>query len=160
MAESNGTYQPGWGDKKHHHHHHYHDSRADERNKGLGGALRMKDKQVYYGVMTALICVALFGIFKLGQLIVREIKALPMDTPETEMTVDELRIHKAEEQDAILYADSLAQAYNIDSMRRNVQIETTPVYRPPRKNDEWYITRREWKDIWKKWKIWKKGQNE
>ncbi len=160
MAESNGTYQPGWGDKKHHHHHHYHDSRADERNKGLGGALRMKDKQVYYGVMTALICVALFGIFKLGQLIVREIKALPMDTPETEMTVDELRIHKAEEQDAILYADSLAQAYNIDSMRRNVQIETTPVYRPPRKNDEWYITRREWKDLWKKWKIWKKGQDE
>ena len=160
MAESNGTYQPGWGDKKHHHHHHYHDSRADERNKGLGGALRMKDKQVYYGVMTALICVALFGIFKLGQLIVCEIKALPMDTPETEMTVDELRIHKAEEQDAILYADSLAQAYNIDSMRRNVQIETTPVYRPPRKNDEWYITRREWKDLWKKWKIWKKGQDE
>jgi len=45
-------------------------------------------------------------------------------------------------------------------MRRNVQIETTPVYRPPRKNDEWYITRREWKDLWKKWKIWKKGQDE
>ncbi|MBQ3716826.1 MAG: hypothetical protein II901_00350 [Paludibacteraceae bacterium] len=159
MAESNGTYQPGWGEKKKHHHHHY-ESRSKERNRGLGGALRMKDKQVYYGVMAALIGVALFGLFKLGQLVVSEIKAMPMDNPETEMTVDELRIHKAEEQDAMLYADSLAQMYNIDSIRHHVQIETTPVYRPPRKNDEWYITRREWKDIWEKWKIWKKGQNE
>ena len=160
MQSTEKTYQPGWGEKKKHHHHHHYESRSTERNRGLGGALRMKDKQVYYGVMTALICVAIFGIYRLCALFIREIKAMPMDDPQAEMTVDELRIHKAEEQDALLYADSLAQAYNLDSMRRNVQIETTPVYRPPRRSDEWYITRREWKDIWRKWKIWKKNKNE
>ena len=48
--------------------------------------------------------------------------------------------------------DSLAHEYSVDSIRRNVQIETRPVYRPPRKEDKWYITQREWKEIWKDWK--------
>ena len=159
MAEGN-TYQPGWDDakkKKHHHHHHI---GPNERNRGLGGALRMKDKQAYYGLMTAIIAGVCVGLFFLIRLIVREIQAMPNDDPTTEMTVDELRIHKVEEQDALLYSDSLAQAFNVDSLRRNVQIDTRPVYRPPRKKDEWYITRREWKEIWHNLQIWKKSKDE
>jgi hypothetical protein len=89
---------------------------------------------------------------------VHEIKAMPNDDPAMERTVDELRIHKADEQDALLYSDSLTQAYHLDSLKRNVQIETRPVYRPPRRENTWYITQREWKEIWKTFKIWKKNK--
>lgn len=157
MAEDGKTYQPGWGEKKHHHHHHH--VHPSEKNRGFGGALRMKDKQAYYGLMAILIALVLVGIFFLVRLIVKEVRAMPMDDPNTEMKVDELRIHKVEEQEALQAADSLAQAYQLDSVR-HVQVETTPVYRPPKREDTWYITQREWKDLWKKWKIWKKGKEE
>lgn len=159
MASEENTYQPGWDEakrKKHHHHHHG----PNEHNRGLGGALRMKDKQAYYGLMCVLIVAALIGLFFLIRLIVREIKAMPNDDPTTEMTVDELRIHKVDEQDALLYSDSLTQAYNLDSLKRKVQIDTRPVYRPPRKESAWYITKREWKEIWRTFKIWKKNKDE
>ena len=149
-------YQPGWGEKKKHHHHHRYDRSSIERNRGFGGALRMRDKQAYIGLMIVLGVVALTGIVMLFKTIRDELRAIPNDDPETELKVDELRIHKAEEQDALLLGDSLAQAYNVDSMRHNVQIETRPVYRPPRKNNEWYLTQREWKSIWKNYKIWKR----
>ena len=84
------------------------------------------------------------------------IREIPKDDPTTEIDVDILRIRKADEQDAKLYADSLAQQYNLDSMKRQVQIETRPVYRPPRKENTWYITEREWKSIFKNYRIWKR----
>lgn len=116
----------------------------------------MRDKQAYIGLMIVLGVVAIAGIVQLYKLIRDEFRAIPNDDPTTEMSVDELRIHKADEQDALLLSDSLAQAYNVDSLRHNVQIETRPVYRPPRKNNEWYLTQREWKSIWKNYKIWKR----
>ena len=89
---------------------------------------------------------------------------MPHDDPTTEMKVDELRIHKVDEQDALQFGDSLAQVYLVDSSAiRHVQIETRPVYRPPRKENEWYITKREWKAIWKDFKVWRwnrKRENE
>jgi hypothetical protein len=39
-----------------------------------------------------------------------------------------------------------------------VQIDTRAVYRPPRRENEWYITKREWKDIWRTIKRWKQSQ--
>lgn len=157
MAEDGKTYQPGWGEKKrHHHHHHHHSSGSTEKNRGYGGAIRMKDKQAYYGIMCVIICAAIYGLFRLGQVIVKEVKAMPLDDPTTERKVDELRIHKAEEEDALLVSDSLAQAQNLDSIRKKVQIETRPVYRPPRRENEWYITMREWKEMWQELKDWRK----
>ena len=149
------TYQPGWGEKKQHHSHQY-NHRTKERNRRLGGALRMKDKQAYYGLMIVLLAVLAFGAYELIMLFVNEWRAMPHDDPATEVQVDELRIHKAEEQDALLLGDSLAQQLNVDSIRRQVQIETRPVYRPPRREDKWYITQREWKDIWRTFKNWRK----
>ena len=143
------TYQPGWGEKEKHHHHHTHRS----TNNRMGGWLRMKDKQAYYGLMLLVVAVVGFGAYKLVKMFVDELRAMPNDDPATEMKVDELRIHKAEEQDAILLGDSLAQAYNVDSLKRNVQIETRPVYRPPKREDKWYITKREWKKIWEEFKV-------
>ena len=113
----------------------------------------MRDKQAYYGLMCAIILVLAFGAYKLIRLAVSELKAMPNDDPTTEMNVDELRIRKVEEQDALLLGDSLAQAYNVDSMKHTVQIETRPVYRPPRREDKWYITKREWKRIWEDYKV-------
>lgn len=157
MAEER-TYQPGWDEAKHKKRHHHHHVGPNERNRGLGGALRMRDKQAYYGMVVVLVMGILIGLFFLVRFVVEEIKAMPNDDPTTEMAVDELRIHKAEEQDALLYSDSLTQAYNLDSLKRKVQIETRPVYRPPRRENTWYITQREWKDIWNTFKIWKKNK--
>lgn len=78
---------------------------------------------------------------------------MPFDNPDEEIQVDVLRINKVEEEKALLLSDSLAQAYNLDSIKRKVQIETVPVYRPPRKENKWYITKKEWKDIWQNIKI-------
>ena len=127
-----------------------------KRNRGLGGALRMRDKQAYYGLLVVIIAVLGFGAYKLIRLAASELRAMPNDDPDMEMSVDELRIHKAEEQDAILMGDSLSQQYNLDSIKRKVQIDTRPVYRPPRKNDEWYITKKEWKSIFKNYRIWRR----
>ena len=152
MSEGS-TYQPGWGEKhKHHHHHHPHSS---HHTNTWGGWMKMRDKQAYYGLMLVVALIIGVGAYKLIMLFVNEWRAMPHDDPTTEMKVDELRIHKAEEQDALLFGDSIAQAYQVDSSTiRRVQIETRPVYRPPRKKDEWYITQREWKAIWKEIKLW------
>lgn len=159
MSEEN-TYQPGWEDAKRKKHHHHHESRSKERNRGLGGALRMRDKQAYYGLMAILIIAALVGLFFLTRLVIRELKAMPNDDPATEMAVDVLRINKVGEQQALLAADSISQAYNLDSLRLHVQKETTPVYRPPRKENTWYITKREWEEIWQTFQIWRKNKKE
>lgn len=145
------TYQPHWGEKRRHHHHHH--SNNTSRSNGFGGRLKMRDRQAYYGLMLVLVAALGLGLYVLVRLIYNEIKAIPMDDPDTEMNVDELRIHKADERDALLYSDSLAQATHLDSIRRNVQIETRPVYRPPKRENTWYITNREWKAIWKDYKL-------
>ena len=161
MAEEPKSYQPGWGEKKKHHHHHHHYQGEKENNRRWGGELRMRDKQAYYGLIAVCVVVALVGLYSLLTLIIREVKAMPMDDPKSELAVDELRIHKVAEQDALIAGDSLAQAMEMDSaMIRHVQIETRPVYRPPRKNTEWYITRREWRDIFENMKRWRKDQEE
>ena len=116
----------------------------------------MRDKQAYYGLMVVIIAVLGFGAYKVIRLAVHELRAMPNDDPDMEMSVDELRIHKAEEQDALIMGDSLSQQYNLDSIKRKVQIDTRPVYRPPKKNDEWYITKKEWKSIIKNYRIWRR----
>ena len=158
MSETPNTYQPGWGEpKKKHHHHHLHSS-DDRYTNSWGGSMKMKDKQAYYGLMViVLVCLA-FGAYKLVMMFVNEWRAMPHDDPTTEMKVDALRIHKVDEQDALLLADSLAQTASLDSIRHTVQIETRPVYRLPRREDKWYITQREWKEIWRYIKRWRKSR--
>ncbi len=116
----------------------------------------MRDKQAYVGFILVIVVASVAGLYLLLRTMVNELRAIPNDDPDTEIAVDELRIRKADEQDALLLGDSLAQRYNLDSIKRQVQIETRPVYRPPRQNSEWYITSREWKDIWKNYRIWKR----
>lgn len=115
----------------------------------------MKDKQAYYGLMFIILAVMAFGAYKLVMMFVNEWRAMPHDDPNTEIDVDVLRVRKVEEQDALLLSDSLVKEYNVDSLKRNVQIETRPVYRPPRKENTWYITQREWKAIWRDFKVWR-----
>ena len=159
MSEDTNTYQPGWGEEhKRHHHHSHHSSGA--RNRGYGGAVRMRDKQAYVGLLLIIVLALVIGAYALLHMVISELRQMPNDDPDLEMTVDELRINKAGEQDAILYGDSLAQEYKVDSLQRHVQIETRPVYRPPRPNNEWYITQKEWKAIWKNYRIWRKMKKE
>ena len=156
MSEDS-TYQPGWGEKKkHHHHRHSSDTRY---TNSWGGWMKMRDKQAYYGLMFVVLAVLGFGAYKLVMMFVTEWRAMPHDDPTTEMKVDELRIRKVEEQDALQYSDSLAQTYQFDSSQiKKVQIETRSVYRPPRRENEWYITEREWKDIWRNVQRWRQSQ--
>ena len=160
MEDSPKSYQPGWGEKKkHHHHHHY--AGPNENNRGWGGALRMKDKQAYYGLMFAIIVALGFGAYKLIGMFVAEFRAMPNDDPTTEMNVDELDIRRVEKQEALMVSDSIAKTYQFDSTTiKKVQTESHHVYRPPRKEDKWYITQREWKKIWADYKImrWERKQ--
>ena len=169
--EDGSTYQPGWEEQKereerrrkhddgvhyHHHNHHHHD---DRYSNGWGGAMKQRDKQAYYGLLFIVIAGLAFGAYKVVMMYVNEWRAMPHDDPTTEMKVDELRIRKVDEQDALLHSDSLAHVYQFDSSQiRRVQIDTRAVYRPPRRENEWYITKREWKDIWRTIKRWKQSQ--
>ncbi len=160
MEDSPKSYQPGWGEKKKHHHHHHHTG-PNENNRGWGGALRMKDKQAYYGLMFAIIVALGFGAYKLIGMFVAEFRAMPNDDPTTEMNVDELDIRRVEKQEALMVSDSIAKTYQFDSTTiKKVQTESHHVYRPPRKEDKWYITQREWKKIWADYKImrWERKQ--
>jgi len=160
MSEEN-TYQPKWEkhkeyqNSKHRHHHHYSNGESDKYTNSWGGAMKMRDRKAYHGLMFIIILALAFGAYRLVMLYVEELRALPMDDPNAELKVDELRIHKAEEQDAIIAGDSLARAYNLDSIKRTVQIDTRPVYRPPRRENTWYITKREWRAIWRNYKVWR-----
>ncbi len=159
MDQSPKTYQPGWGEaKKHNHHHHHSHSSGKRTSDSWRGWMGMHDKQAYYGLVLVIVAVLGFGAYKLVMMFVNELRAMPNDDPATELKVDELRIHKAEEQDALLLADSLSQAANLDSIRHKVQIETRAVYRPPRRENKWYITQREWKDIWRNFKRWRQSK--
>jgi len=155
VAEENKTYQPGWGEKKTHRHHHHHSSSSGTHTNTWGGWMKMRDKQAYIGLMLVVVAVLGFGAYKLVMLFVNEWRAMPHDDPATEVNVDELRIHKVQEQDALLLGDSLTRQYNLDSIQRHVQIDTRAPYRPPKKEDKWYITQREWKEIWKEFKRWR-----
>ena len=158
MEDSPKSYQPGWGEKKKHHHHHHHG--PNENNRGWGGALRMKDKQAYYGLMFVIIVALGFGAYKLIGMFVAEFRAMPNDDPTTEMNVDELDIRRVEKQEALMVSDSIAKTYQFDSTTiKKVQTESHHVYRPPRKEDKWYITQREWRLIWRNLKIWRWAKN-
>ncbi len=159
MEDSPKSYQPGWGEKKKHHHHHH--TGPNDNNRGWGGALRMKDKQAYYGLMFVIIVALGFGAYKLIGMFVAEFRAMPNDDPTTEMNVDELDIRRVEKQEALMVSDSIAKTYQFDSTTiKKVQTESHHVYRPPRKEDKWYITQREWKKIWADYKImrWERKQ--
>lgn len=164
-------YQPGWEERKErerkrrereddmYYHRESHHRTSSKRTNSWGGAMKQRDKQAYYGLIFAVLVVLAFGAYKLVMMFVNEWRAMPHDDPTTEMNVDELRIHKAEEQDALQYSDSLAQAYQFDSSQiKKVQIETRSVYRPPRRENEWYITQREWKEIWRNIKRWRQSK--
>ena len=159
------TYQPQWEERKaskrrHRHHHHHASFHSDKLTNGWGGWMKMQDKQAYYGLMFIVLAVLAFGGYKLTRLVVEEIRSLPMDDPGTEVKVDELNIRKVDRQDALLLGDSLAQTYNIDSSevrRVQTEIHMHHVYRPPRRENKWYITQREWKDIWRNIQRWKQS---
>jgi hypothetical protein len=119
----------------------------------------MRDKQAYVGLIIVLVGAALVGLLFLGKMLMEELREMPVEDANAEIQVDELRIHKAEEEEAILLGDSLAQAYNVDSIRRTVQIDTRSVYRPPRKDDHWYITQREWLEMWQSLRHWRKNKD-
>jgi hypothetical protein len=151
-------YQPGWGEKKDKKHRHHHLHRSDSRyTNSWGGWLKMRDKQAYYGLMFVVVVGLLFGAYKVVQMFVHEFRSMPLDDPRTEMKVDELDVRRGEKQDALIAGDSIKQAFNVDSIRR-VQTESHHVYRPPRRENKWYITQREWKDIWRNMKRWKQAQ--
>lgn len=157
--EEEKTFQPDWEERKnrkHHHHHHSSYSRnSGSHSNSWGGWMKLRDKQAYYGLMFIVICGLGFGAYKVVMMFVNEWRAMPHDDPATEMRVDALRVRKVEEQSALLTSDSLAREFKMDSLQKHVQIDTRPVYRPPKREDKWYITQREWKAIFADYRRWK-----
>lgn len=162
-------YQPKWEEHKererrrHEEDEHYYEShrpsRSSRHTNSWGGAMKLKDKQAYYGLMFIVLAALASGAFWVVMQFVHEWRAMPHDDPSTEMKVDELDIHKVDKHEALLKGDSIAKTYQFDSSTiHRVQTESHHVYRPPRKNKEWYITEREWQDIFKNLKRWKKSK--
>ena len=58
-------YQPGWGEKPKHSDY-YRENPKKKRDNGFGGALRMRDKQAYVGLIIVLVGAALVGLLFLG----------------------------------------------------------------------------------------------
>jgi hypothetical protein len=116
--------------------------------------LGIQDKQAGYGLILLLIVLGGFGLYKVSLKVYQEIQTIHFTDPKEEIEVDVLRIDKVREKNALQMSDSLMRTYQMDSsMIRKVQIETVPVYRPPKREDKWYITNKEWKDIWQNIKI-------
>jgi hypothetical protein len=116
--------------------------------------LGIQDKQARYGLILLLIVLGGFGLYKVSIKVYQEIQTIHFTDQKEEIEVDVLRIDKVREKNALHMSDSLMRTYQMDSsMIRKVQIETVPVYRPPKREDKWYITNKEWKDIWQNIKI-------
>lgn len=158
MAREEHTYQPGWGEKKHHHHHHHYE--PNHKNRGMGGALRMRDKQAYVGLMLVIIGALAFGGYKLADLFAEEIRQMPKDNPSKEMKVDALGIRMVDEAEALREGDSIARELQLDTVRKTVLAEKHNVYRPPRKNTDWYINGNEWRSLKRSYKIWLRSNTE
>lgn len=155
MADQPKTYQPHWEEAKEREQQRRKHKRKHRRSSVAPKKpfLGIRDRQARYGMILLIIVLVLFGGYKIGKWIYNEIKTMPFADPKEEMDVDVLRINKVEEKKALQLSDSLVHAYNMDSIKRKVQIETVPVYRPPRKENKWYITKKEWRDIWQNIKI-------
>ena len=145
MAEHPKTYQPHWEENKKHQSSRKRRSSSSPQKEKFR---RIQDKHALIGAIILVVLVVGYLLYSVGSWVVKEVKSMPFDNPDEEIQVDVLRIHKAEEQKALQMSDSLMQSYNLDSITKKVQIETVPVYRPPRKDNKWYITKKEWKDIW------------
>ena len=128
-----------------HHHHHFDNGKSSHRSNSLGGALKMRDKQAYYGLILVIVAVLGFGVYKLVMLFADELREMPNGDPAQELQVDELGVRKVEEAD------------KVDSIRRTVKGEEHNVYRPPRKKNNELIDEREAKDIWKNLQHWFKA---
>lgn len=153
MADQPKTYQPHWEEHKQRDRkkrkRKHHNTPVTPKKPFLG----IQDKQARYGLILLLIVFGLFAGYKVGKWIYHEIQTMPFANPNEEMQVDVLRIDKEGEKKALHMSDSLVQAFQVDSIVRKVQIETVPVYRPPKREDKWYITKKEWQDIWQNIKI-------
>lgn len=148
MADEIRTYQPHWDEKKKSHAKRHKHTANNAKKKTLFSSIRGKDKQAFVGAILVCIVALIYVAYTLGGWLVKEFKSMPLADPNEEIQVDVLRINKTDEKKALLMSDSLARTYNLDSIKRKVQIETIPVYRPPRRENKWYITKKEWRDIW------------
>lgn len=168
MAEEK-IYQPKWDEHKERERkreqeddfYYYHRSHRNnhKRTNTWGGAMKHRDKQAYYGIVFLVVAIFGTGAYLLIMMFVNEWRAMPHDDPKTEMKVDELDVNRVDKQDALMASDSIAKTYQFDSTTiKRVQTVSHHVYRPPRKNTEWYITEREWKDIFKNFRRWRKAK--
>jgi hypothetical protein len=154
VADQPKTYQPHWEEHKHREQkksrRKHHKTPTAPKKPFLG----IQDKQARYGLILLLSVLGGFGLYKVSLKVYQEIQTIHFTDPKEEIEVDVLRIDKVREKNALQMSDSLMRTYQMDSsMIRKVQIETVPVYRPPKREDKWYITNKEWKDIWQNIKI-------
>ena len=114
-----------------------------------------------FGIEAHCKCFVEYTNIEEAQTVAHELREMPNDDPSMEMNVDELDIRRVEKEEALMLSDSIAKSYQFDSTTiKKVQTESHHVYRPPRREDKWYITQREWKKIWADYKVmrWERKQ--
>ena len=117
------TYQPHWGERRRHHHHHH--NPQGERFNGLGGKLKMRDKQAYYGLILVIVAVLGFGAYKLVMLFVDEIRAMKNEVQhliETEQYEKAMKLRpKIIEREKMV--EEAAQAFNRHSAGMRIALD-------------------------------------
>ncbi|MBR6018537.1 MAG: hypothetical protein IK073_07950 [Paludibacteraceae bacterium] len=131
----------------HHHHHHHHRQSNNEPKRFKW----KRDKKMIIGSsLIAITCIILiFGPFRpFFQETILLIKAWVAPEPdEPPLEYDPLKVNYKLRQERERTGDSVAASQNIDTMRREIRRQTVPVYRPPRKHDEWYLTEKDVKEL-------------
>ena len=132
-----------------HHHHHRH------RQKGISNGPSFlkwqRDKKMIIGFSVVIItCIVLvLGPFRpFFKEVILLCKELATPEPENSLDADPLKINYKYQQERQATGDSVAASQHIDTtMRREIRRQTVPVYRPPRKHNEWYLTEKDVKDL-------------
>jgi len=133
---------------RHHHHHRY-------RQVGVSsGPSRLnwrRDKKIIIGFSLLIVTsvVLVLGPFRpFFKELVMLCKEMVTPEPENTLDADPLKINYKYQKERQATGDSVAAAQHLDTtMRREIRRQTVPVYRPPRKHNEWYLTEKDVKDL-------------
>ncbi len=102
-----------------------------------------------FSVVTVTLLVFILGPFRpFFKEVILLCKELATPEPENSLDADPLKINYKYQQERKATGDSVAASQHIDTtMRREIRRQTVPVYRPPRKHNEWYLTEKDVKEL-------------
>ena len=107
--------------------------------------------------MLVVVIAVCFAVYAIVSAFAEEIRHMPGKEDAEGFKVDELRIKKVDEADALLFGDSLARELKMDTLVHTVTGEHHNVYRPPKKSKSDLMDGREWNGLFKNLRRWFKA---